>query len=114
MWRELPGRRDRAAVALAMGLFATAVVLDFFEGLDPAHRWNVYASAAARADVASFTTAQFGRPPYDAIVHFSKTVEEALEIVAMALLWSALLGPVARLTDGARITVRPAVLLRRG
>lgn len=106
LWREMGSRRQRWMVALAVGLLGFAVVLDFFEGLSPEHPWNLYTAIAARTDLSGFTLSRFGQPPYETLRHFSKSVEEAVEIVAMTLLGIALLGHLARLADGLRVRLK--------
>lgn len=106
LWREMKLRRQRVTVSLAVGLLAFAVALDFFEGLAPEHPWNLYTAIVARAELSDFTLSRFGQPPYETLRHFSKSVEEAIEIVAMTLLGIALLGHLARLADGLRVRLR--------
>lgn len=106
LWREMGSRRKRWMVALAVGLLGFAVVLDFFEGLAPEHPWNLYTAITARTDLSGFTLSHFGQPPYETLRHFSKSVEEAVEIVAMTLLGIALLGHLARLADGLRVRLK--------
>jgi hypothetical protein len=106
LWREMGRRRQRAIVVLAVGLLGFAVALDFFEGLAPEHRWNLYTAIAARWDSSGFTLSRFGQAPYETLRHFSKSVEEAIEIVAMTLLGIALLGHLARLADGLQVRLR--------
>lgn len=106
LWRESRDGRLRAMVVTAMGLFVFAVGLDFFEGLEPDHPWNPYAAVASRWDFEDYTESHFGETSFDTLVHFSKVFEEAIEIVAMTLLWMVVLAHLGRYADGVRIGVR--------
>lgn len=77
LWRTLKPAASRSILVLAMGCFVAAVGLDFVEGLDPDHPWNL-------AEMLS------DRWVHDsgAVRHFSKSLEEFLEMVGMTLLWS--------------------------
>ncbi|HJO37781.1 MAG TPA: hypothetical protein QF650_04180 [Vicinamibacterales bacterium] len=44
LWRELQDRPARLAVIAAIGCLVVAVGLDFFEGLEEDHAWNLYAA----------------------------------------------------------------------
>lgn len=87
LWRELERRSPRGCVLLAMSLFALAVGLDFFEGLNPDHRFNVYSWLAANTDWDSWTQARFQASAYDALRHFSRAIEESMEMAANSILW---------------------------
>jgi len=73
--REFRDRKRRVLLFLAVGLMASAVVLDFFEGLDKSHPWNVYAWLWEVLDVRKYT-----------VTHFSKSLEEFLEMLSISLL----------------------------
>lgn len=103
-WRD-PATRPRAIlVFLALGCMAFAVGLDFFEGLKPSHDWNVYTMIAKRVDFADFAERQFRATEYEALVHFSKSLEEFIEAFSMTLLWVAFLGHL--MTVGRDVRVR--------
>ena len=42
LWKELDTRSSRLVLVSAIGCLALAVVLDFFEGLEPDHALNVH------------------------------------------------------------------------
>jgi hypothetical protein len=65
--RELPSVKMKSLVVLAIGLFATAVVIDFVEGMD----------TELPDRIGEFFGTDGGR-----IVHFSKSVEEFMEMAA--------------------------------
>lgn len=85
--RELRGNVAKAAVFLALACLAAAVVLDFFEGLDDTHPLNVYTAISSRWQLDYFTARTFGHSAYVTLTHFSKSIEETLEMFAMTLLW---------------------------
>ena len=95
LWRELVGRRPRALLVAALACFAVAVGLDFVEGLRPEHPWNLYTLLAERFSLEEFTQYHFGEEAYDALRHFSKAIEEFLEMLANTLLWCLFLRRLA-------------------
>jgi len=75
LWKEL---RSRAAFALALSaltFLGMAVALDFVEGLDEDHPWNLYTWIVGQADLADFTAVRFRQAPYDTLKHFSRSLE---------------------------------------
>lgn len=91
LWREFQTRRLRLLVVGALALLGGAVALDFIDGLGEGHPWSLYALAAERWSLDAWTPAAFGRSGYDTVVHLSRAVEESTEMLAMTLLWAALL-----------------------
>ncbi len=86
LWRELDERRARILVAVALACFVLAVGLDFVEGLNPAHRWNLYTLLSDRFELEGLATKGY-RTPYQVLRHFSKSIEESLEMLGMTFLW---------------------------
>ena len=103
LWREMAARRLRLHVALCIACFVVAVGLDFVEGLEPGHRLNLYSSISRRADFEAFTQSRFGVSEYEALRHFSKSIEEALEMCGMTLLWVAFLTHLVRIAPEIRL-----------
>jgi hypothetical protein len=103
LWREMAARRLRIHVALCIACFVVAVALDFVEGLEPGHRLNLYSSIARRSDFEAFTQSRFGVLEYEALRHFSKSIEEALEMFGMTLLWVAFLTHLVRIAPEIRL-----------
>ena len=101
LWHELPSARRRIAAAFA--LLATAIGLDFVDGLDPAHPLNAYAWLAHEGRLDATTLAVFDREGLDAVIHVSRAVEESLEMVAMTLLWTAVLAHTLTTFPGLRL-----------
>ncbi len=81
----------RFMMLASFGLMAVAVGLDFIEGLEPKHPWNVYTWINNKYDLDPYTVPRFREVGYEALRHFSKAIEEFLEMMAAALLWVALL-----------------------
>jgi hypothetical protein len=95
LWRELSAKRARMFVVLALLLMTLCVAMDFVEGLDPDHRWNLYTILGDRTDPA-VTLDAFGQLPYDTFRHFSKSIEEFLEMLAHTILWVVFLAHLMR------------------
>ena len=72
---EFKGRGARVTLYLAVSIMIAAVGLDFIEGLDRSHAWNVQAWVV-----------EYFRISADSVRHFSKSLEELLEMVSMSLL----------------------------
>lgn len=79
LWREMPRAADRLKVAAAIGCFVLAVAMDFVEGMDDGYRLLVLS---------------FGWEN-EVVRHFSKSVEEFLEMVGMTVFLVTFLGHVA-------------------
>lgn len=87
LWSELRLRRLRILLLLSMSCWAIAVGLDFIEGLDEDHPWNLYTMIADRYHPDGWAEDRFDETAYDTIRHFSKSLEEAIEMLAMSILW---------------------------
>lgn len=88
LWRELPDRASRIGVVASIAMMASAVGLDFFEGLDPESAWNPYVALGRIPAVALVAEQGFGDSGYELVEHFSKSIEECTEMAAMTvMLW---------------------------
>ncbi|MDX8380884.1 MAG: hypothetical protein R8M14_02085 [Ghiorsea sp.] len=76
LWRELKDSDSRKLVFLALAFMATAVVLDFIEGLDKSHPLNIYTYLRNYFEVSSYT-----------VSHFAKVMEEFLEMLSISTFW---------------------------
>lgn len=103
LWRELGERKSKVIVALALACFALAVGLDFVEGLDAGHAWNPYVRITKWVDIGEFTVHRFGKIPYYALRHFSKSIEEFLEMFGGTLLWYVFLHELTRVAADSRV-----------
>lgn len=91
LWFELPLRSQRFMVVAALGCLAAAVGLDFIEGLQPDHPWNLYTLLSRNAVVEAWSHDRFGVEPFQTVDHFSRSLEEFLEMLANTLLWTVFL-----------------------
>ncbi len=93
LWRELHKRSDRLLMLAATGFMALAVGLDFIEGLDDGHAWNVQVWIRETYDLSRYT-----------VRHFAKSLEEFLEMLAISLLLMLFVRHLIALT-GQRLTL---------
>ncbi len=98
LWYELGDWHARILVGLAVSCFILAVGLDFIEGLNADHRWNLYSHLEDTFDLNEFAQRRFLTTPYRALRHFSKSIEECIEMLGMTILWVVLLGHWMRTT----------------
>jgi hypothetical protein len=101
-WRQAHLRRQAVVVAIALGCMAFAVGMDFIEGLEPEHDWNIYTALANRLDFGDFARRNSSNE-YQTLLHFSKSLEETIEALSMTLLWVVLLGELMRQASGIRV-----------
>lgn len=87
LWRELQATSSRVLLLTAISFQVFAVGMDFLEGLEPTHRWNLYAIISDNYDLEPWTEARFGESAYDTLAHFSRSIEEALEMAAISIFW---------------------------
>jgi hypothetical protein len=80
LWVELRRPVDRAKVVLAIGCFVVAVAFDFVEGMDQGYQ-RLVAETGWRADT---------------VRHFSKSIEEIVEMLGMSIFLVTFLGYLAR------------------
>ena len=88
LWFELPQAVDRARLLGALGLLAVAVAMDFVEGMEDGYAVLIEA---------------FGWDN-ETIRHFSKSIEEFIEMLGMTLFLVTFLGQIAR--RGREIVIR--------
>ena len=90
LWRELDRIRDRFTLLLALGCFALAVAMDFVEGMKYVHQ-----DLAGILGISKNT-----------VRHFSKSVEEFIEMLGMTLFLLLFLNQVTRQVDDLSIQFR--------
>ena len=105
-WRELPDRTSLGLVAAAFVCLALAIGLDFFEGLASDHPWNLYQAFGSRPAIDDWALDRFDVAGYDALDHFSRSVEEFLEMFGMTLFWATFLRQLPAVTPELRLRVR--------
>lgn len=91
IWGDLGAHRLRGLVLAGLGILVVAETLDFFEGLDTNHPWNLYTNISRHFDIEPWTMMRFHRTAYDTLEHVSKSIEEYLEMLGSSLLWLAFL-----------------------
>ena len=91
LWNVLEPNYSRLMILIGMGCFVVAVGMDFLEGLQEESRFNPYSWIARSVDISGFTERRFHASPHDALLHFSKVVEEAIEMFGTTLIWIAVL-----------------------
>ncbi len=74
--RELETTRLKLMVVAAIGLLVLAVVADFFEGIELDQPFSLHGWIADTWDLTEYQ-----------VRHFSKSIEEFMEMLAMTLLW---------------------------
>ncbi|MDM8549226.1 hypothetical protein QUF72_04075 [Desulfobacterales bacterium HSG2] len=80
LWRELTWEKTRIFIILALTCFVIAVGLDFIEGLDKKHEWNIHTLIRKKFELRKYT-----------VRHFGKSFEEFIEMVGTTLFWTAFL-----------------------
>jgi hypothetical protein len=103
LWSELRPKYSRLMVFCGIGCYVVAVGMDFFEGLDPEHRYNPYRWLADNVEATQFARERFHQTAFESYRHFSKVFEEALEMFGTTLLWMAILRHWLTDFDGLRI-----------
>lgn len=104
LWRELPLLHQRVLVVAALGCLVLAVGLDFVEGLEPDHPWNLNRILSGDSPaLEAWSLQRFGQGAFDTFDHFSKSLEEFLEMVANTLLWVVFLRQLTLMTSELRV-----------
>lgn len=98
LWWELGRFSKRVWLLLALALLATAIGLDFVEGLSPEHPLNLTASFSRWPSLELWSQARFGEPAGATLGHFSRSFAEAIEMLAISIFWFLLLGRVGWVT----------------
>jgi len=103
LWWQSRSSLPRVMVVWAMVCFGSAIGLDFIEGLDPDHRWNAYTWIEKHHNFDQYAGLHFREGTYEACRHFSKSIEEFLEMFANTLLWMVCLTQLGANVHGARL-----------
>ena len=106
LWRELTTRVHLGLVFLALSCFVVAVGSDFFDGLQAEHPLNLYTKLEAGYNLDGWTQARFGHTAYETLQHFSRAVEEFLEMVGMTIFWAVFLVELSSRNIRLRVPVR--------
>jgi hypothetical protein len=103
LWRVLGDRLSRVLLVTALSLQVFAVGMDFVEGLDDDHRWNLYTIISDRYDLEPWTEARLGETAFDTLRHFSKSIEELIEMAAISILWFLFLRHLSEVAGDLRV-----------
>ncbi len=76
LWKELSASGSRILMFAALAAMGFAVGLDFIEGLDKTHPWNIYTLIRDFFETRSYT-----------VWHFAKVLEEFLEMLSISFFW---------------------------
>lgn len=99
LWRELGAGLATWLLATGFLLFGFAVGLDFVEGLETDHPWNVYAAILTQYDAARLAGARLDQAHYNVLLHFSRSLEEFLEMLGTTCIWTSMLTHADALPD---------------
>jgi hypothetical protein len=102
-WKELRPKHSRTLIVLGIGCFVVAVGLDFLEGLDARHVLNPYTWITENFDIEEWTRHRFHSEPYSTLRHFSKAIEEVIEMLGTTAIWIAVLRHWMQSADELRI-----------
>jgi len=96
LWKELKDKASRKLVLLALVFMGIAIILDFFEGLEKSHDWNIYTYIRDYYEVRSYT-----------VWHFAKVAEEFLEMLSITTFWIVFMKQLFRVVkpNGVKIEV---------
>lgn len=95
LWDEFKDTRARIKLVTALGCFLIAIAIDFIEGLEPDHAFNLYTYIKEHTSLSD-----------DFVDHFAKSLEEFLEMFGMTLLLSAFFLHVSRITRAFEVRFR--------
>ena len=93
--KELQVANDKLMVMAAIGLLVLAVVADFFEGLDIEHPLNLLGWIETTWDLSEYQ-----------VRHYSKSIEEFLEMLAITVLWVVFLRHLVRIAPRLELQFR--------
>lgn len=93
--KELTVARDKLLVVTAVGLLVLAVVADFFEGLEMDHPINLHGWIKETWDLSTYQ-----------VRHYSKAIEEFMEMLSMTFLWIVFLRHLTRIAPAIDIQFR--------
>jgi hypothetical protein len=86
LWRELRSATTRTLMVAGILCFVLAVGLDFIEGLEEDHPWNLFGRLAAGNVLDGTSRYESG---LETAGHLGRVAEEILEMLANSLLWVA-------------------------
>ena len=87
LWHELADRSALIFVFTALACFVAAVGLDSSRDSMKTIRGTCTRGSPPEPTSPDFARARFRHTPYDTLEHFSRSLEEFLEMLANTLLW---------------------------
>jgi len=103
LWNQVKEHSNRILLLVSIFCFGIAVGLDFIEGLDPDHPLNIYTWIEDNTDLEYWTQQRFDEDAYKTLRHFSKSLEEAIEMFAHTLIWFVVLRQIPTLISSIKI-----------
>ncbi len=106
-WFRMKDRLSRILIVVAILMLVIAVGIDFVEGLNEHHPWNLYRGISDRYDLHDYCMERFEQSGYKTVQHFFKSAEELFfEAGANSVLWFLFLRYLLRITGELRIRAR--------
>jgi hypothetical protein len=90
--REVRGSATRRLLVAMLLIFAVTLAMDFVEGLDRDHPWNVWARFAVDERLDDWSHRRFDTSAFATLQHGARVVEELLEVAGGTVLLVLLLG----------------------
>ena len=108
LWFQMRDALSRLLVLTALGMLFCGIAIDFGEGLDEDHEWNVYSRVGNIDWVEEWSGERFRRSGYTVVQHFAKSAEELVfEAGAFSIFWFLFLRHLLRGPEaGLRIPLR--------
>ncbi|MHC5113931.1 MAG: hypothetical protein ACYTGP_05830 [Planctomycetota bacterium] len=101
IWFQMKDLKSRILLLTAIGMLATAVAIDWVEGLDQDHELNLYNNIAVKYDLDDYCREKFRKNGYTTVQHFFKSAEECFfEMGANSLIWFLVLRHLMRSVSG--------------
>ncbi len=104
LWTTVNTVNQRMVLVSAFALLSLGVVLDFFEGLSQEHPLNIYTWMIRHFELSVLSESVFNSDPFEMLQHFSRVIEEFVEMFAFTLLWMLFLQHLT--TQSKRFTIQ--------
>jgi len=79
--------KQKWMMVIAVGSMAFAIALDFVDGMDEDHPYNLMRIAIETWDIDGFTLRHYNEIAWDALEQWSMALEETLEMFSITLFW---------------------------
>lgn len=91
LWIQLKEKLSKILLIVSFLCFGLAFSLDFIEGLEPDHPWNIFMWIAENTEMNDWALDRYNENAYETLRHFSQSFEESIEMFAFTLLWYVVL-----------------------